>query len=281
MQTVAIVGVGLIGGSFALALRQAGFTGRILGVSSPQTLDKALRAAVIDAGVTLEEAAAQADLIYLSQPINGILDTIERLAPIVRPGTFVTDAGSTKSEIVAQASRFLPVNAFLGGHPMAGKETRGVEVADPDLFRSRPYVLTPVIEQTLNTPAAREFVSWIEKVGANTLVLPAGEHDRMVAFVSHLPQLASTALAAIIAREFRHTAGALPSGPGLADMTRLALSPFEIWHDILVTNRTAIGHALQVYIDKLTDFRENLTTSALSREFDVAAEGAAKARGKR
>ena len=130
MQTVAIVGVGLIGGSFALAIRKAGFAGRIVGVSSPQTLAKAVSAGVVDTGASLEEAAAQADLIYLSQPINGILRTLERLSGIIRPGTLVTDAGSTKQEIVHRAMQFLPADSFLGGHPMAGKASSGLDHAD-------------------------------------------------------------------------------------------------------------------------------------------------------
>jgi Prephenate dehydrogenase len=126
MQTVAIAGVGLIGGSFALALKQAGFHGRILGVSSPRTLDEAMRLGVIDEPATLEEAAARADLIYLAQPIRGILGTLTELGGRIRPGCLVTDAGSTKLQIVKHAVAHLPVSQFVGGHPMAGKESRGL-----------------------------------------------------------------------------------------------------------------------------------------------------------
>src|SRR5260221_13984256 len=129
MRIVAIAGVGLIGGSFALALRKAGFGGRILGVSSERTIVEALRLGVIDEGVTLERAESEADLIYLAQPILQILDVLTRLKP--KPGALVTDAGSTKARITAVAESHLKDCQFVGGHPMAGKETRGVAAADP------------------------------------------------------------------------------------------------------------------------------------------------------
>src|SRR5438270_3074666 len=143
MNTVAIFGVGLIGGSFALALRKAGFSGRILGVSSPETLRRALDLHVIDEGVAAEAAARSADLIYLAQPILRIIDSLPQLEAAARPGALITDAGSTKKTIVDRASEVISRCQFLGGHPMAGRERRGVEAAEADLFRGRPYVLTP------------------------------------------------------------------------------------------------------------------------------------------
>src|ERR1700730_14951178 len=143
METVAIFGVGLIGGSFALALKKAGFKGAIVGVSSPATIEAPRACGAIDEALPSEEAARQADLIYLAQPISRILETLPRLNPWVRPDALVTDAGSTKGAIVALASKMLTGAPFLGGHPLGGKEQRGVEHADPDLFRSRHYVLTP------------------------------------------------------------------------------------------------------------------------------------------
>ena len=149
MRTIAIFGVGLIGGSFALALRKAGFTGRILGVSSPDTIRRALELNVIDAGVPAEEGARAADLIYLSQPILRIIESLPELSQWVQPGSLVTDAGSTKSMIVEQAAALFAPGQFLGGHPMAGRERRGVDAAEADLFRGRPYVLTPVLKHNL------------------------------------------------------------------------------------------------------------------------------------
>ncbi|MFB3830032.1 MAG: prephenate dehydrogenase [Bryobacteraceae bacterium] len=275
METVAIVGVGLIGGSFALALRAAGFSGRILGVSSEATLRKALERGVIEEAATLAEAAGRADLLYLAQPIARILDTLRRLEPLVRPGALVTDAGSTKRAIAA-AGALLARAQFLGGHPMAGKEKRGVEEAEAGLFAGRPYVLTPPSPEALRTDAALEFRLWLERIGARVLTLAPEEHDRVVALTSHLAQLASTALATTVAEAVPDRVDV--AGPGLVDSTRLALSPYELWRDILATNSAEIDRALAAYIARLEHLRANLRTREMQREFETAAALAARLR---
>ena len=277
MQTVAIFGVGLIGGSFALALKKAGFEGRIIGVSSPATIAAARDAGAIDEALPADEAAAIADLIYLAQPISRILETIPKLDRWVRPEALVTDAGSTKARIVARASETLFRCQFLGGHPLAGKERRGVEHADADLFRGRAYVLTPREGADLRTPPALEFIEWLRRMGAQTHFTTPEHHDAVVAYTSHLPQLSSTALAACISREF---AGEAPPiwGPALVDSTRLALSPFEIWRDILETNPTAIDAALSNYISHLQAIRERLAHLDVSQDFEAGAKFAGRIR---
>src|SRR5579862_7381754 len=175
MKSVGIVGVGLIGGSFGLALRKAGFEGAILGVSSPRSIGEAVGRGAIDRGAALEEAAGACDLLFLSQPISGILETLRKLDPLVRPETLVTDAGSTKKAIVDEARRSLRRCAFLGGHPMAGKELRGAAAADADLFRGRTWVLT----EDLDHPVARVFRRWLVLFGARELMLDAATHDRL------------------------------------------------------------------------------------------------------
>ena len=251
MRSVAIVGVGLIGGSFGLAIKAAGFDGEVIGVSAPATIEAALNKGAIDSGAGLAEAAARADLIYLALPVSRILSTLHSLNDLVRPDALVTDAGSTKHVIVETARKHLRRCAFLGGHPMAGKESRGVENAEADLFRGRPYVLTPANPGELEHPVARAFREWLKRIGAQEVVLGADEHDRRVAFSSHLPQLASTALASVLAdRE-------VLAGPGLIGSTRLALSAYEIWRDILATNAEPIADALTVYIQKLEYLRDN------------------------
>jgi prephenate dehydrogenase len=266
VNSVAIVGVGLIGGSFALALRKAGFTGRIAGVSSAATLEKALARGVIDAALPLAEAAASCDLIYLSQPIRQILDTLKAVDAHVRPGTLITDAGSTKAKIAECAAACIERGRFVGGHPMAGKESRGVEQADADLFRLRPYVLT-------RRDAALE--RWIEAIGARLVFLEPAEHDRLVAIVSHLPQLVSTALAAEIGER---PDAANVAGPAASDLTRLALSPYDIWADIFDTNAGPVEAALTSYIARLEELRAQLRSSAMERVF---VQAAAAARGLR
>jgi prephenate dehydrogenase len=297
MQTVAIFGVGLIGGSLALALRQSGFPGRIIGVSSDDTnWGKSIRAAldrnVIDEALPARQAAGQADLLYLAQPIHKIADCLEELDAWVKPGALITDAGSTKKLIVDRASQVISRARFLGGHPMAGRERRGVEAAEADLFQGRPYVLTPRSPADLDHPAAREFLDWIPRIGSFPVVLSPEEHDQTVAFTSHLPQLAATALAALL--EGRPEPQTRVYGPALVDSTRLALSSFDIWGDILDTNRDAIRLALESYIAKLEEFRIALDrplegrsswpidratdSQSIGRGFDAGARFAARLR---
>lgn len=261
MRNVAIVGVGLIGGSVGLALRRAGFPGAILGVSSARSIDLAIDRGAIDRGATLEEAAATSDLLFLSQPISGILETLRKLDPLVRPDTLVTDAGSTKQAIVDEAGRCLHRCTFLGGHPMAGKELRGAAAADADLFRDRIWVLTADIDHP--------FRNWIAAFGAREIILDPARHDRLVAWSSHLPQLASTALAAAL-HDLAPEAASV-AGPGLLDGTRLALSSFDLWRDILDTNESEVAAALDAYIEKLRALKSDYATEfAKGREFALS-----------
>lgn len=271
IETVSIVGVGLIGGSFGLALRAAGFTGRILGVSSPRTIEAALARGAIDEGRPLDQAAGQSDLIYLSQPIERILEVIPVVSRLAPSGALVTDAGSTKRRIVEQAHDSFSSGAlFLGGHPMAGKEQRGAERAEAHLFQDATYVLTPLEGQLPTAPIVDEFVSWIRKIGARPVVLPAAAHDRIVGWTSHLPQIVATALASSVAENVTDQNSLQVAGPGLRDMTRLAESPYGVWKDILATNSANITQALDRYIEKLTELRNELPGTRISEEFEAA-----------
>jgi prephenate dehydrogenase len=267
METVAIVGVGLIGGSFGLALRKAGFTGEIIGVSGPPALSAALARGAISSTASLSEAARRADLLYLAQPVDRILDTIASLGPLLSATCLVTDAGSTKSQIVSQASRFLPSASFLGGHPLAGKEVRGAQAADADLFLNRPYVLTPV---TAPTPAFEEFRCWLGRLGARTIELSPEEHDQTVALTSHLPQLLSTALASTLAQQANPHLQQI-FGPGLVDMTRLARSSPDLWLSILSTNLPAVTAALDSLLASLAAIRQALGKPELTGYFEDGA----------
>jgi prephenate dehydrogenase len=240
VDSIAIAGVGLIGGSFALAVRQAGFRGEIVGVSSPATIAKAVAMGVIDRGVPLEDAA-QRDLLFLAQPVSAIIETLRCLPALVSGSTLITDAGSTKRAIAESASGLA---RFTGGHPMAGKEARGVEAADPALFRGRPWLLT--------SEPPSELRRWIEAVGARISVIPADEHDRLVALISHAPQLLSNA----IAQATRHHQEF--AGPGLESMTRLAGSSYSVWRDILATNGDETAAALERIITDANRLREAL-----------------------
>ncbi len=278
MNSVAIVGTGLIGSSLGLALRKAGFKGPIVGVSSDRAIADALAAGAIDRGAPLAEAAAEADFIFLSQAIGRIVDTIRHIDPHIRPGAFITDAGSTKRDITDAARECIARGQFLGGHPMAGKETRGAASADPDLFRGRVWALTPDDPADLETPAAREFRGWLERIGARTMILDPDEHDRIVALTSHLPQLASTALAAVLDERLGRSQLLAVAGPGLIDATRLAMSAYDLWRDILATNADHIERALAAYAQELEHIRENLKTRQLQTEFERAASLARRVR---
>jgi prephenate dehydrogenase len=264
VDTCAIAGVGLIGGSFALALKKAGFRGAVLGVDHPEAAAAALARGAIDEAVPLEAAVERADLIYLAQPIGAILETLPKLdAP-----TFITDAGSTKTAIVNRARETVRRAQFLGGHPMAGKAVSGVANADADLFAGRTYVLTPRDPAELETPAAREFRNWLEAIGARPVVVAPEEHDRVVAATSHLPQLLSTALAGFLAERL---GGPSPiAGPGLDDMLRLAGSPYELWRDILETNAAQIDEALRDFAAALDRLRGELLSVEMRAAFQAA-----------
>jgi prephenate dehydrogenase len=278
MNTVAIVGVGLIGGSFGLALRKAGFSGEILGVSSGHALEAGLRTGAISRTATLEQAAARADLIYLAQPVDRILRTLEDLGPIADARCLITDAGSTKSAIVQKAKQHLCAAAFLGGHPIAGKELRGVEAAEAQLFQNRPYVLTPT--DPAPSTLSREFRSWLQRMGANVIEMPAEEHDATVAYTSHLPQLLSSALAATLARQSNPNLGCI-FGPGLLDMTRLALSPADLWLSILDTNKHEVANALESIIQVLAAMKGALESEEILSYLTAGGTFACKLRDKR
>jgi len=267
IQTVAVIGVGLIGGSFALGIRRRGFEGEIIGVSSPRAIQAAIERGAISRGVSLEAACQEADLLYLADRVDAIIDVIRKIGPLAPPGTLITDAGSTKRAIVQAANEAVQSATFIGGHPMAGKELRGVQNADPDLFAGRPYVVT---EPTRPSPLVPQFEDLLRRLDVEVVRMSAEEHDRAVAFTSHLPQLLSTALAKTIAEhgpESFHNV----VGPGLLDMTRLALSAPDLWTSILRTNAESVVFALDLFISNLNSLRNQLTSDGLAAEFIRAA----------
>ncbi len=258
MRTAVIVGTGLLGSSFGLAVKRAGLFDWVVGVSSPAVVEKAIEVGAIDVAMALEDALPTADLVLLAQPVKRILSLIERLDQHLRPGTLVTDVGSTKAEICAAASKFLTQAKFVGGHPMAGKEIRGPEGASAELFVARPWVLTESNDALF---------AIVEAVGGNPVLLGPEEHDRMVAFSSHLPQLLSTALGSYLSD--KHATSV--SGPGLRDMTRLALSSFDLWQDILETNSANVDTAIAGLIAELEGLRSALKTGTAQDYFERGA----------
>jgi prephenate dehydrogenase len=275
MRQVTIVGTGLIGGSFALALRKRGFKGRILGCDREPALRRAKKIKAIDEGfIDPVKATAGSQLVVLATPVLGIIDLIGHVAPTLEPDALLTDVGSTKSAIVDRALSVFGKDAgkrFLGGHPMAGKEHSGIEHADADLFRNAVWFLTPLPRQSLRRGMFSELAEWIEKIGARIVMLPADEHDRLCAWISHLPQMISTALAATLVDEFGEEAPLLPAGGrALREMSRISASPYSMWRDVAISNRNNIQDALLKLEQRLAHIRENLATRQLAEEFELA-----------
>jgi len=278
METVAIVGVGLIGASFGLGLRRSGFRGEIIGVSSGKAIAAGLARGAISSSATLPEAVECADLIYLAQPVDRIMETIPKLTGCLRAEALVTDAGSTKEQIVACALANLPAGSFLGGHPIAGKEQRGAEAADGELFCKRPYILTP--HPGSESAVSQTFRLTLRSLGAVVLEMSPQEHDSTVALTSHLPQLISTALAATLYRDGNPRVTEV-FGPGLLDMTRLALSSPELWESILATNKTAVREAVEAFLKVLTELKATIGERELAHTFEHSAEFAKALRERR
>lgn len=272
IRQITVIGTGLIGGSFALAVRKAGFNGHVVGCDREPVLAQARRRHIIDDGFAdPADAARGSDVILLATPVGSIIDLIERIGPTVPPGSLLTDVGSTKVEIAARARAVFGQEAgrrFLPGHPMTGKEQGGIEHADAELFRGAVWITTPLGE---SSSAAAAFLEMVASCGTRVLSLEPERHDRLCAWLSHLPQMVSTALAASLAEEFGGDPQALElAGPALRDMTRTAASPYAMWRDIALTNGGNLQEALLQLEQRLAHLRENLSTRELEAEFDLA-----------
>jgi prephenate dehydrogenase len=272
-KTVTICSVGLLGGSIGLALRNSGFKGRIIGLSSSEKVQCALKLGCIDEGYPyskLNETVSRTDLLILCSPISVIIKTIEKLAAMPLPkGLIITDVGSTKHSICAAAAEKLPSPAyFIGGHPMAGSEKSGPSAADPYLFQNVIHVLTPAS----GVPSERDFdiAHFFERhLGSRTLFLDPGRHDRMVAAISHLPHLLAIALVNEVQDAETKMPGTLDlAAGGFRDMTRIASSPYSLWNDILITNKNAIEPLIDRIIARLTDMKRRLSNDLIKELFE-------------
>ncbi|HUH60832.1 MAG TPA: prephenate dehydrogenase/arogenate dehydrogenase family protein [Candidimonas sp.] len=243
---LAIVGVGLIGGSVAAALRARGAVARVLGVGRQQaSLSRALHLGLIDEAVTLEQAAASADIILLAMPVGATGAVLSELQPHLRLETLVTDTGSTKMDVVAAARLAMgdKIGQFIPGHPIAGAETVGPDSAEPALFRGRTVVLTP-LEENSGADRARLTQLW-ENCGARVMLMDAGQHDAILASVSHVPHLLSSVFMWQVASAGDSDLRMALAGSGFRDFTRIAAGSPEVWRDIFLTNRTAVLAELQ------------------------------------
>ena len=277
MERVFIIGTGLIGASTGLALRGAGFAGRIDGWdTSSLEMAAAVQMGAIDGRAANRENALElarlADVIVLAVPVLAIKDWMQQLAPALRAGQLVTDVGSTKVEIVELAERLF-VDAerasFLPGHPMAGKESGGALLAEAGLFDGAMWLFTPATREM--TAMEKEWRGWVGCFGSRTLDMDAARHDELCAWVSHLPQMLSTALAALLEDRFGDAPEiAAIGGRALKETTRLGASPYSMWRDVALTNTGPVADTLLALEQRLQHVRENLRTPELRDEFALA-----------
>ncbi len=273
IQQITIVGTGLMGGSFALAVKKCGFAGRIVGCDREPVLARAKATGVIDEGFADPVRAARgSQVVLLATPVGGILDLIERIGLTLVEGTLLTDVGSTKSEIAARAQAVFGADAatrFLPGHPMAGKERSGIDQADGDLFNNAVWLVTPLPGQDVEAGLSGEFLGLVRGLGARIVALDPARHDRLCAWISHLPQMLSTALAATVVDELGDDPELLAiGGRALRETTRIASSPYSMWRDIALTNTQNIEEALARLEQRLAHIRENLRSPELKAEFE-------------
>ncbi len=256
-DTIAIVGVGLIGGSLGMAAREFSAARQVIGIGrTEQKLMKAKLLGAIDSySLDIAAGVRGADFVVIATPVRTIIPTLEIAASALKPGTVVTDVGSTKKEIVEQATKLMPEGcSFVGGHPMAGSEESGVESALPSMFVGATYVLTPTAETSLD--ALQKMSRFVEAIGAKVEVMSPEQHDAAVALISHLPHAVSAALLHTVVKSHRGSAlnrlaenldgvQALRLAAGsFRDLTRISNSPPEIWRDICLTNASEISKAI-------------------------------------
>jgi prephenate dehydrogenase len=265
-KRVLIVGVGLIGGSFALAARRASIAERITGWDSEANLESARARGVIDEVEQsfISGGVSDADLVYLAAPVGAIIDFLRTRSNLLKPGAVVTDAGSTKREICRAARESLPRDVhFVGGHPMAGSHKTGVEFASARLFCGAPYAVisdeAASVSDGSQSKALGRIIELVEAIEARPLVLTAEQHDRTVARISHAPQLLATALALACGKPGGQNALALAGG-GFFDMTRLAQSQWSIWEDICRTNSDEITAALSEITAQVDRVKEAISS---------------------
>jgi prephenate dehydrogenase len=267
-QRIGIIGLGLIGGSIALAARQLWPTSLVIAVDNKDVLETAMRLHAIDVAADDPIVLAEADLVILAAPVKQNIELLGALDEHVNQPAVVTDTGSTKRAIVEAARGLPPKFAFIGGHPLGGSAKGGLENARPDLFKGRPWLLTPATE---GGAALEKLTAFVRALGAEPRLLDPATHDRVLAFLSHLPQLTASALMEVVGNAVGRDGLAL-AGRGLADTTRLAASPAEIWRDIAATNADEIGPALDELIVVLQDLRRDLPAGdKLADVFGVAA----------
>jgi prephenate dehydrogenase len=269
-DTIAIVGLGLIGGSIALAVRERWPSVRVVAVDRPPVLAHAAGSGVIDRAAGSVAEIGHPDLLVLAAPVRQNVQLLAQAAQCLNGSTLVTDVGGTKRDIV-EAAKTLPEGQplFVGGHPIGGAEHGGFGFARPDLFRGKPWIFTP--DRTTTSEALDRLSRFVRGLGARPTTMDASDHDRLMAFVSHLPQLTASALMQVVG-EAAGSDGLRVAGRGLTDTTRLASSPATTWREVCATNADVLTTALDALITTLMKLRADLETgNTVEQVFDEAA----------
>jgi len=277
-ERLAVLGLGLLGGSVARAARARGVVRRAVGSGRrAEALAAAVRAGVVDETAPVEEAVAGADLVVLATPVHAMAGTLRRAAPHLAPGALVTDVGSVKGVLAETLPGLLPEGVpYVGSHPMAGSHLRGVEHARADLFEGAPCVVAPVHPERDGAPVARLSAFW-GALGARVVVRDPAVHDAEVAWVSHVPHVLAFAFARAL-ESAPAGAGGL-AGSGFRDFSRIARSDAELWSDILGANAKAIAGPLRTVADRLAELARDLEAGdAWALERSIGAARAALAR---
>jgi prephenate dehydrogenase len=267
---IAIIGLGLIGGSIALAVRERWSSTLITAVDRPPVLAHASSSGAIDRAANSVSETGPVDLVILAAPVRQNVELLPQVMACLPGGAVVTDVGGTKRDIVKAAAALPSATAFIGGHPIGGAERGGFGFARPDLFRGKPWIFTP----GASPPAASldRLYDFVRGMGARPATMDPETHDRVMAYVSHLPQLAASVLMEVVGSAASHD-GLRFAGRGLTDSTRLASSPASVWRDICAANADDIGPALDALIARLIELRADLQSGRVVEEvFDDAAK---------
>lgn len=266
-MNISIIGLGVIGGSLGLAIKQNHPTYRITGYDRSDSMQRALLRGAVDFGASsLSAALHEADIVFLCTPVSTIQTLLPQVALFIKPSAIVTDVGSTKNNIVATAKKYFRTKGiFVGGHPMAGSEGKGIDYADALMFQNATYVLCVERKQRKNITA---LTSLLHSIGARVLFLSAKEHDAVAAVISHLPQLIAVAMMTMAGKKNKTNPAYLQlAAGGFRDITRIASSPYEMWNDILSSNAGEIRKVLREFSSLLTRYEKDLRTQKTQSHF--------------
>ena len=265
VKKIAIIGVGLIGGSLGLAIKKLPDAPQVLGFSlSKKTTQKAVKTGAIDiACQNIDECVKEADIIFVATPVSNIVDIVREISSKVKDGAIISDVGSTKSSIVKTIEEFLPENVhFIGGHPVTGSENDGIDYASATLFRNFYYVLTPT--NATDSNAFKVLHTLLTSIGANVIAVSADKHDQILATLSHLPHMVAASLVNMASKQVAEKQNwLLLAAGGFRDTTRIAASKPAIWLDICLENKQAL-------VENLREFEKSLKElTALIEEGDT------------